>query len=187
MEESVDISEGIQKINEYGFREVESTDQSLALDREDLPWLPDKNEHGEPQVGIMVPLALVTLAGGEKFYCGSAIKGNALVKEAEKLGNESEKANKLFYSTIQRHINGDTGINVLDNSVTKTTDNPRKIFYSSNGRGAVRTYYMHMGEREERPVFLRVGTCSGKGSEVKVLSVLTTQDTKALRKSCLGK
>jgi hypothetical protein len=183
--EEASISDGLRQIESYGFREVESTDQSLSLDREDIPWLPDKDERDEPQVGIMVPLALVTQAGGEQFYCGSAIKGDTLIEEADSLGSNSEKANKLFYTAIQHHLNKDSGVKVLHESVTELTKNPRKIYYASNGRGAVRTYFMRMKEREGKPVFLRIAASGTKNSEVKVLSILTQLSKDVLKKRCI--
>ncbi len=171
------ITEGQQKINDYGFREVKNTGKTVGIDRKVMPWLPVD--------GKILPLAEVTLQSSEQFFLGSAIEDKTLQKMAEELSkDDSEKANKLFYAEVQRYLENPRRTKTLDN---QTSTN--KIRYASNGQGSIRIYFMELGKdpNTDLPVILRIAACKGKGNEIDVLSVLTTENRKTLTKKCLGK
>ena len=177
------VSQGVQQVQEYGFQEVKRAQQVLVLDRIDLPWLPSDEAH--------VPLAFIVLQSGEQFYYGSAVKGKTLIDAARGLDTKSEQANKLFYAEAQRFLQGSRATRTLDNPLTKASniqvDRRRDIYYASNGVGTIRTYFMRMNDIDNKPVIIRIATCVGKGTEIDVLSVLTTEDKKTIKKRCLGK
>lgn len=165
-----------QQLEKWGFDKVERTDKTLVLDRIDMPWLP------KDETVAAVPLVRVTLPDGQSFFCGSAIKGDALVQAASELGNKSDQANSLYYTAVQRHRENPRLTKSLDHAKTK-----EPIFYASNGRGAIRTYFTQHTV-DGQPAFLRIAACSGKNSEINdVLPVLTTQNRKDIKKQCLGK
>lgn len=188
MDQVAELPIGRRQVQEYGFREVRRADRNLVLDNLDIPWLPPDTKGKRLSI---VPLALATTQNGESFYFGSAIRSEALVKEAESLGPEMGRADKLFYAEIQRFLGDSRITRVLDNAKTKSSEIPaqrrRDIFYASNGRGAVRVYFMRMNDLDNKPVIIRIAISSGKGSEIDVLSTLTTEDKKTIKKRCLGK
>lgn len=189
MDQVAEVPTGKRQIQEYGFREVRGTERNLVMDQLDIPWLPAGNEGKRLTI---VPLALVVMQNGESFYYGSAIRGKELVEAAQQMtSGESEKGNKLFYAEVQRYLQDSKVTRTLDNPRTKSSDVPvqrrKDIHYASNGGGAVRVYFMRLGDIDNKPVIVRIAVSSGKPSEIDVLSVLTTEDKKTIKKRCLGK
>ncbi len=189
MDQVAEVPTGKRQIQEYGFREVRGTDRNLVMDHLDMPWLPPDKSGSKISI---VPLVLAVMQNGESFYFGSAIRGNDLVGETSRLTDaESEKGNKLFYAEIQRFLQDSKVTRTLDNPRTKSPDIPvqrrRDIYYASNGRGVVRVYFLRMNDINNKPVIIKIAISLGKGSEIDVLSTLTTEDKKTIKKRCLGK
>ena len=189
MDQVVEVPTGKRQIQEYGFREVIGTDRNLVLDNLDMPWLPPDKSGSKISI---VPLVLAVMQNGESFYFGSAIRGKNLMEQANKLTEaDSERGNKLFYAEVQRFLQDSMVTRILDNPITKSSDIPvqrrRNILYASNGGGAVRVYFMRMNDIDNKPVIIKIAISLGKGSEIDVLSTLTTEDKKTIKKRCLGK
>lgn len=188
MDQVAELQVGKLQIQEHGFREVRGTERNLVMDHLDMPWLSPDSQGKKITI---VPLALATMQSGESFYFGSAIRSKDLISAAESLGPEMGKADKLFYAEIQRYLQDSRVTRTLDNPKTKSPEIPaqrrRDIYYASNGRGATRVYFMRMNDLDNKPVIVRIAISSGKGSEIDVLSALTTEDKKTIKKRCLGK
>lgn len=186
MEDS-EVSKGTLQIRDYGFRSVEKSNESIVLDRLDIPWMPNKDKDGKPLVVLSMLPVRVTTREGESFLYASAIIGSDLERAAACMDrNTSEQANGLLYTELRRHKDG-VRSKSMDSPRTKTSDIPkdrqRDIYYASNGKGGVRVYFIKMQTERGEFLFVRIAACNGKQSEYNgVLPTITTKTRIQLKK-----
>lgn len=184
-----ELRPGVRQIQEYGFKEIGRSDRISLVTHIDMPWLVPEPKGFR---GHIVPLVRATNQSGESFYLGSLVSKGTLTDEAKKLTrDESDRANKLLYCELQRFTQGSRAVDALTHAKTMSPYVPpekrRQIYKVSNGRGAVRVFFMRVDDVDGLPVFIKVGVSAGKNSEIRVLSELTTEDIRVIKKKCLGK
>lgn len=153
-----------------GFEKVENPKQSLAVGREDIPWL-DRDS-------AQIPLSQVTLRGdGQKFFYGDFICGKKLNRAAGQLDEHRRTiANNLFDSHIPDFIR--YGHHPYIKSVSdRVTEKP---IYNIHNKGGQRVYFMRFDRLQGIPVVVRVAVCD-KDRQGDVLSTLTAQSHKAIK------
>lgn len=133
---------------------------------EEMPWL----RAGEKRE---IPLARVKLIDGTVFLLGNAVRGRFQEITEESFSRDEEgnqRANNLLYARISDFLHR------RSNHLVHTIQHPvssRKIHYVGNKDG-VRVYFMRFDDRGGVPVIIRIGACTNKNQEFKVLKVIST-------------
>lgn len=152
-----------------GIRNAEKSGIFTEIDRKTLPWLDE---------AVKSELTRITLATGEKFYLGSAIREKALTAAANALGEHYRKlTDNLFYSHLPEFVIKGYSPTVKQ-LVNSRTDAP--TYYCAN-KGGQRVYFIRQPDIKDLPCIVRVAVCD-KNKQEDVLSVLTTQNRKNISK-----
>lgn len=153
-----------------GIKEAKKSGIFAEIDQNTLPWLDQKTK---------TELTLVTLASGEKFYLGSAIRGKALTDAASSLNPHYQNlTDSLLYAHLPEFV-----INEYSPTVKQVangrTDKP--TYYCGN-KGGQRVYFVRQPNINNSPCIIRVAVCD-KNKQEDVLSVLTTKSRKYIANS----
>lgn len=141
--------------------EVVRTDKSIALTKEDLPWLPEQSHK--------VPLVRIRSATGD-FLFGSAVQSKGLVEAASRLDeHRSAIVNNLLHTHLPQFAEG-------FNPHVIQVEHPRThqpIFYLKN-KGGQRVYFMRFGRIENAPVIIKIAACD-KANQTAVYAAISTE------------
>lgn len=149
--------------------EVKRGGHFITINQSDIPWLETPAHKVE----------LVTMRHGSvEFLFGSAIQSKRLLEAAKQLDeHRSEICNNLLYSRLPQYAEGfHPKVTTLKNTVT------RQPIFEIGNNGGQRVFFMRFGKIESRPVIVKVAVCD-KATEDKVLSVLTTDSKKFIKRS----
>lgn len=149
------------KFPSSAIKEAAQSGKTLKLTSEDLPWI------DEP---IKVPLTLVELFDGKKFYLGSAVRGKELINAADALDrDDSDHASQQLINHLPDFFqNGSRDIyNVeVPKSIWPT------YYVKVSGGNKLRTFFIRTPDVDKTPVVVKIASCN-KYDEMKVLKVIT--------------
>ncbi|OGM20411.1 hypothetical protein A2714_01700 [Candidatus Woesebacteria bacterium RIFCSPHIGHO2_01_FULL_38_9] len=147
------------------YKETRGNALEIQFTNEDLPWL-NKEEVKQP-----VPLTLVTLKSGSKFYVGSAVRGKKLKSLANSLKEEeSSQAQRQFYNHLPDFVENGWSSDIFNVEDPKS---PWATYYvKPTGGIKLRTFFLRLDDISGLPAIIKIAV-SRKSNEIPVLKEIS--------------
>jgi hypothetical protein len=147
-----------------GVREIINSDKKIILQptSEGLPWLPKATE---------VPLRLVVMGTGERFYIGSCLEHRKIRKIVDQMpASEQRAAFRSLFAPLSEFLQTGDAKGKIGWVISKRTKLP--IGYTSSGNQ--RAYMIRTLNLEGLPVIIHIGSCN-KSHQRSLYSIISTE------------